>query len=83
MGENMHDHEQCRALFEKLSEYIDRELDQVTCETIEKHMAQCKPCQTCLSTLKRTVALCREMEPASVPELMSQRLRDLISQNLG
>jgi anti-sigma factor RsiW len=63
MGETMHDHEKCRALFEKLSEYIDSELDQLTCETIEKHVVQCKPCQTCLTTLKRTVDLCREMEP--------------------
>lgn len=80
MGETMHDHKQCRALFEKLSEYIDSELDQLTCETIEKHLAQCKPCQTCLTTLKRTVDLCHEMEPADVPELLSQRLRDLIAQ---
>lgn len=83
MGETMHDHKQCRALFEKLSEYIDSELDQLTCETIEKHLAQCKPCQTCLTTLKRTVDLCREMEPTAVPELLSQRLRDLISKDLG
>lgn len=77
----MHDHKQCRALFEKLSEYIDREVDQLTYETIEKHLAQCKPCQTCLTTLKRTVALCREMEPIAVPEMLSQRLRDLIPQD--
>ena len=83
MGETMHDHKQCRALFEQLSEYIDSELDQLTCETIEKHLAQCKPCQACLTTLKRTVALCREMEPTAVPELLSQRLRDLIPQDLG
>lgn len=73
-----HDHTQCRAMFEKLSEYIDHELDQLTCETIEKHLAQCKPCQACLSTLERTVALCREMEPADAPDLLRRRLRDMI-----
>lgn len=83
MGETMHDYTQCRALFEKLSEYIDSELDQPTCETIEKHLAQCQPCQTCLTTLKRTVELCREMEPIGVPELLSRRLNELIAKDIG
>jgi RNA polymerase sigma-70 factor (ECF subfamily) len=74
----MHDHEQCRAFFEKLSEYIDEELDQHSCDVIEAHLRQCPPCQTCLATLKQTVALCRKLKTASVPEEFSQRLRAMI-----
>jgi anti-sigma factor RsiW len=80
----MHDHQQCRAFFEKLSEYIDDELDQDTCEKIEKHLQDCQPCQACLATLQQTVALCREMKSAeagaAIPEAVSKRLRDLIRQ---
>ena len=76
----MHDHRKCRALFAKLSEYIDGELDQVSYSSIETHLAQCKPCQACLGTLTRTVDLCRGMEPAAAPELLSHRLRELIAQ---
>jgi anti-sigma factor RsiW len=80
----MHDHEQCRALFEKLSEYIDQELDQDTCKLIEKHLKNCQPCQACLATLQQTVALCREMRSSdsggAVPEEFSKRLRAMIRQ---
>jgi len=82
----MHDHQQCRAFFEKLSEYIDNELDQDTCKLIEKHLRHCRPCQACLATLQQTVALCREMrttESAStLPEEFSKRLRAMIQQNI-
>jgi anti-sigma factor RsiW len=77
-----HDHQQCISLFEKLSEYIDNELDDALCETIERHMQECKPCQACLKTLKQTVAVCREMKPAQVPEDFSKRLRRMIRQHV-
>ena len=87
MSKTMHDHQQCRAFFEKLSDYIDHELDQATCEVIEEHLRQCQPCQACLATLKRTVDLCREMKSsestASIPEEFSKRLRAMIRQTLS
>lgn len=78
----MHDHQQCRELFARLSEYIDRELDDVTCRSIEAHMAQCPPCQACLSTLKRTVTLCKQMDREKVPQAFKQRLQEMMNQNL-
>lgn len=76
----MHDHQQCRELFEKLSEYIDNELDQADCDTIEKHLRQCPPCQACLATLQQTVAMCRELKSSAIPEDVSNRLRAMIEQ---
>jgi len=81
MNKSMHNHRQCRALFDKLSEYIDNELDQPTSGTIEKHLRQCEPCQACLATLKRTVALCHELEPAVIPQDLALRLRRMILKN--
>lgn len=75
---NPHTDEHCLAIFERLSEYIDHELDTVTCEDIETHLNGCLCCHSCLETLKRTVALCREMKPDPVPETLSSRLKDLI-----
>jgi anti-sigma factor RsiW len=86
MGKTMHDHQQCRSFFEKLSEYIDHELDPATCEVIEKHLQDCQPCQACLATLKQTVALCREMKSTdskAIPEEFSKRLRAMIQQTLS
>lgn len=76
----MHDPEKCRQLFEQLSEYIDNELDEVTCHTIEAHLQQCPPCQACLSTLKRTVALCKQMDSHDAPRELARRIKALIEQ---
>ena len=37
MTRDDHDHQHCLEMFEKLSEYIDGELDHATCEEIERH----------------------------------------------
>lgn len=65
-------------MFEKLSEYLDRELDDVTCRDIEQHIAQCPPCKVCLETLKKTVALCHSLKEKPVPTDLSDRLKGLI-----
>ena len=66
-------------MFERLSEYIDRELDAPTCEDIEAHIRSCKPCQVCLETLKQTVALCKNLERRQVPEAFTLKLRGAIA----
>jgi RNA polymerase sigma-70 factor (ECF subfamily) len=79
----MDDHQQCYELFDKLSKYMDNELDQADCKTIEAHLQQCPPCQACLATLKQTVALCREMKSSDMPEEASRRLRATIEQMMA
>jgi anti-sigma factor RsiW len=78
MGNREHDPNGCIAMFEKLSEYIDGELDPVTCRQIEAHLKECISCKICLLTLKKTVNLCKEMAPNPVPEDLSQKLRTMI-----
>lgn len=73
-----HSHKNCIALFERLSEYIDRELDAPTCKDIEAHIKSCKPCQVCLKTLKQTVDLCNNLERRQVPEAFSMKLKGTI-----
>ena len=53
MANEEHDHQHCLEMFKKLSEYIDGELDEVTCEDLERHVEECVPCKICLVTLKR------------------------------
>ena len=65
-------------MFEKLSEYIDNELDALTCKDIERHAEECIPCQVCIGTLERTIEMCRRMEPEPVPAVFSSRLKALI-----
>lgn len=83
MNKATHDHHNCRELFEKLSEYLDNELDTASCDTIEAHLENCPPCQACLATLKQTVALCRELKSSAMPEAASNRLRAVIQRMMA
>ena len=76
-----HDHQHCLEMFEKLSEYIDGELDHATCDEIEKHAKNCVACFSCMETLKRTVALCKKVEDQPIPREFSKKLKEII-QNL-
>ena len=78
MNTDEHDHGHCLKLFEKLSEYLDDELDEVTCQDIEKHVKECVPCFVCLQTLKRTIDLCKQTQNRSVPEDFSKKLKEAI-----
>lgn len=50
----------CREMFERLSEYIDGELDAKLLECFDEHLRGCEPCQAFIATLRKTVELCRE-----------------------
>ena len=78
MNNRPHHLKECLRMFEKLSEYIDSELDELTCNDIEKHMKTCIQCKICLETLKRTVALCKNTEDEAVPNLFSRRLKAFV-----
>jgi anti-sigma factor RsiW len=78
MNHEEHDHKHCLELFDKLSEYLDNELDEVTCHEIEKHIKECVPCFICLQTLKRTVDLCKQAENRSIPKDFSKKLKEAI-----
>ena len=78
MSNQPHDHRHCLEMFEKLSEYLDNELDEVTCSDIEKHVKECVPCFVCLQTLKRTIDLCKQTANRTVPEDFSKKLKKVI-----
>jgi|APMed6443717190_1056831.scaffolds.fasta_scaffold428498_2 hypothetical protein len=77
-----HDHNRkdCLAMFAKLSEYLDNELDELTCKGIEDHARDCIPCKACLETLRQTIGMCRSLAPDEkpVPEAFSNQLKMLI-----
>ena len=79
MSSNGHDHKHCLKLFEKLSEYIDGELDHATRSEIKQHAEDCVACFSCLETLKRTVALCKNVEDKPIPLNLSEKLKEIIN----
>jgi len=47
----------CREIFEKISDYIDKDLDPELCDQIEEHIKGCIPCVAFINTLRKTVDL--------------------------
>ncbi|MBN2124438.1 MAG: zf-HC2 domain-containing protein [Deltaproteobacteria bacterium] len=68
-------HEDCKTLFEKISGYLDGELDTATCEEIEVHLQECPECAKCFESLKKTVSLCKKFPQEKVPMEVRKRLR--------
>ena len=55
MSGHRHGPEECREIFEKLSEYVDGELAEEIRSRIDGHMEDCVPCVAFLESLRRTV----------------------------
>jgi anti-sigma factor RsiW len=75
-----HRHAHCLALFDKLSEYIDGEMDEAERLEIEAHIAQCVACFSCLQSLRQTIALCKQAGRQTVPAVFSARLQTIVRQ---
>lgn len=74
MAPHVHD-ERCSSVFALLSEYLDLELPPEACEEIEAHMAGCAPCIAFAESLRKTVALCKQYEPAEPPSPVREEAR--------
>ena len=72
----------CRELFERLSEYVDGELSQETCEEIQRHMVGCDPCVAFAKTLKKTADLCRRLPSRPIPPEVAADLRTFLATHL-
>jgi len=58
-------------MLDRLSDYIDRDLDPELCRHIDSHMKGCKPCVAFIKTLRKTVGVLKR-QPSQAP---SSRLR--------
>ena len=57
----------CRKMFAGLSDYLDGELDDFSCEEIEAHLDGCEPCKKFLRSLERSIQQCQQ-SPADCPD---------------
>ncbi|MGE5244281.1 MAG: anti-sigma factor family protein [Betaproteobacteria bacterium] len=72
-------------MLERVSAYIDGELEDVECHAIEAHCQACPTCAAFIDSLRHTVGLCREAGgrplPESVRALARSRIAELISRS--
>ncbi len=74
---------ECGRHFERISEYLDGELDQETLIEIERHLSECRRCENCVESLRRTIALCRGMGREDVPAEARKRIKEKVLQCLA
>ncbi|MBI4667446.1 MAG: zf-HC2 domain-containing protein [Nitrospinae bacterium] len=75
----------CHEIFDRISEYIDRELDPSICHEIEAHFKDCEPCVAFLNTLRKTVEVFRKVEDTtakSIPGAVSSNLMEFLKKEL-
>jgi anti-sigma factor (TIGR02949 family) len=75
--------EDCKKYFERISEYLNGELDDEICYEIETHLKECRECRECLDSLKKTIQLCKEAGKETVPSYIRERLRSNLRQLLN
>ncbi len=74
----------CKAMFAELSNYLDDELDDSLCEELEKHMEDCQSCQAFLSSLEKSIDLCRHApDELPDPQVAAAVRRDVLAEYQG
>ena len=68
--------EHCLEVFARLSEYVDGELDDLTCAEIESHIDGCMPCEQFIEALRRTIKLVGDTPRARLTDAMKQQICD-------
>ncbi len=75
---HQHEHapENCREIFARLSEYLDGELAPEARRELEAHLCDCPPCVEFIESLRRSVGLCHDFEPAAAPPPLAADARE-------
>ena len=72
----------CKDLFEKMSEFLDGEMDLAMIEEAEGHLSHCIECKETLEVFRKSVALLKKAKIKKMSENDKNRLRDLIHKEM-
>jgi RNA polymerase sigma-70 factor (ECF subfamily) len=67
---------ECKDLFAMLSEYLDHELPDSICHEIDAHISSCPPCVQFVESLRKTVSLCRSLDPGAPSGPLQREARE-------
>lgn len=68
----------CPDVLALFSQHLDGELDPRVCAAMEAHLADCSPCRGACESLKRTLAVCRQLPTPEVPASLVASVRAAI-----
>ncbi|MBM4123446.1 MAG: anti-sigma factor [Nitrospira sp.] len=78
-----HSKTHCLKILRRLSAYLDNDLAPGVCEEIRKHLGPCPNCEVFVSSLRRTVDLCRHVDTPPLTSTAKARLRSQILRAAG
>jgi RNA polymerase sigma-70 factor (ECF subfamily) len=77
----------CPDVLTLFSQHLEGEIDPNVCATMEAHLAQCAHCRGACESLKRTLAMCRQLPspevPASVVASVKAAIQTFLDQQCG
>jgi RNA polymerase sigma-70 factor (ECF subfamily) len=68
----------CPDVLTLFSQHLEGDLDPSVCATMEAHLAQCRHCRDSCESLKRTLAVCRQLPTPDVPPPIAASIRAAI-----
>jgi RNA polymerase sigma-70 factor (ECF subfamily) len=68
----------CPDVLTLFSQHLEGDIDPDVCRTMEAHLAQCSHCRNACESLKRTLAVCRELPTPDVPAPIAASIRAAI-----
>ena len=68
----------CPDVLTLFSRHLEGDIDPSVCATMEAHLAQCSHCRNACESLKRTLAICRQLPTPDVPAPVAASIRAAI-----
>jgi RNA polymerase sigma-70 factor (ECF subfamily) len=68
----------CPDMLTLFSQRLEGEIDPSVCATMEAHLAQCSHCRHTCESLKRTLAMCRQLPTPDVPASLTSSIKAAI-----
>jgi RNA polymerase sigma-70 factor (ECF subfamily) len=75
--------ELCPDVLTLFSQHLEGEIDPGVCATMEAHLARCQHCRDACESLKRTLAICRQLPTPDVPASLAASVKTAIHAFLG
>ena len=66
---------ECKDFCDRLSDYLDGQVDENICILIGEHLEVCPPCALMYESLKTTVEICNRGISDDLPEEVGRRLK--------
>jgi len=73
----------CDELLKRLTEYEDGVLPSEVCDELQRHLAECEPCQSLKEDFEALARICSSCSTPRMPEEVRRRLADRLGESVS